>query len=412
MRRSARSALPALAASLALFAVPLAAQTSDPAGAAAAPGAAASAPAATLRGVYFTETGCSHCDAFLYAGKARLEKERSIVLELETHDILSDAGYALCERMLAEAGLSFTSFPVLFIGGAVYRGSTAIETELGGDIDAYLASGTWPVRPADRAASSALPAAGSPEEPGSAARKTIEGSALLAAALPVLFAGLLDGINPCAFSTLLFFLSFVSLRKKRKEAVLATGLAFIAGVFAVYFLLGLGLLASLRTFLSAGRATLYLNAAVSAAAAVLAVLSLRDAVRARAGTPEDATLKLPKGLQGASHTVIRRFAGGQAGVALAALAGGAVSLIELACTGQIYLPTLAYLNRTAFSSRSAVLLVVYNLAFVLPLVLVFALFYLGLTHERIQAWYRRRIALVRLLTALFFVAMGALVWIV
>ena len=381
-----------------LLAAPAMAESADSAGSS---GPAESA-AAVIRGIYFTETGCSHCDAFLYAGKARLEQSRSIALELETHDILSEDGYALCERMLADAGLAFTHYPVLFIGTSVYRGSTAIERDFAADLDTYLASGVWPARP--KAAEGPTPG------PATTARLGIEGGAFFAAALPVLLAGLLDGVNPCAFSTLLFFLSFVSLRKKRKEAVLSTGLAFIAGVFIAYFFLGFGLLASLRTFLSAGRASFWLNVAVSAAAAILAVLSLRDAIRARAGRVEDSTLKLPKGLREMSHAVIRRFAGSKAGIALAVLAGGTVSLIELACTGQIYLPTLAYLNRTAFSSRSAILLLTYNLAFVLPLILVFALFYLGLTHDRIQSWYRRRIAAVRFVTAVFFVAMGVLVW--
>jgi cytochrome c biogenesis protein CcdA/glutaredoxin len=354
--------------------------------------AAPSLAALELRGVYFTETGCSHCDAFLYAGKARLEQERSVTIALETHDILSDSGYALCVKMLAERGLPFTSFPVLFIEGAVYRGSTAIEQNLGRDIEAFKKDGVWPAATTS-----------TKNEP--------TGAAFVAAAIPVLLAGLLDGINPCAFSTLLFFLSFVSLRKKRREAVLFTGLAFISGVFVAYFLIGFGLLASLRAALSAGRFSIYLNSAVTAAAVVLVVLNLRDARRAYLGEVEESTLKLPKPLRDASHSVIRRFSSGPAGIVAAALAGAAVSLIELACTGQIYLPTIAYLNRTAFTSHSLALLLAYNLAFVLPLVLVFALFYFGLTHQRIQDWYRRRIVLVRLLSAAFFLAMGGLVWI-
>lgn len=356
--------------------------------------AAAQVPNVELRGVYFTETGCSKCDAFLLSGLARLEEHYGIRLTLETHDILSVQGYALCESMLADRGLKFTTFPVLFIGNNAYRGSSAVEAGIRLEIEYYLKHASY------------RPALSESLAPGAAA------VGFTAAFLPVFAAGLLDGINPCAFSTMLFFLSFVGLRRKERRGVALTGLGFIAGVFVAYFFLGFGLLSALRTFLSAGRFSLYLNAAISATAAVMATLSLRDAVAARRGAPEDSVLQLPGFLKRAGHAVIRRFSVLPLYILGAAITGILVSFIELACTGQIYLPTLAYMNRAAFSSYSLALLFAYNLAFILPLSAVFVLYLLGTGHERLREWYRRRLALVRVLSALFFLSLGILVWVV
>lgn len=350
-----------------------------------------------LRGVYFTETGCGHCDAFLTSGAAKLEEAYGVRLILEKHDILSVQGYALCESMLADRGLKFTAFPVLFMGNNAYRGSAAVEAGIRGEIEHYLKHASY--RPA-------LSEAPAPAASGAAA------AGFTAAFLPVFAAGLLDGINPCAFSTMLFFLSFVGLRRKERRGVALTGLGFIAGVFAAYFFLGFGLLSALRTFLSAGRFSLYLNAAISAAAAIMAALSLRDAAAARRGAPEDSVLQLPGFLKRAGHAAIRRFSVLPLYVLGAALTGILVSFIELACTGQIYLPTLAYMNRAAFSSYSLALLFAYNLAFILPLSAVFALYLLGTGHDRMREWYRRRLVLVRVLSALFFLSLGILVWVV
>lgn len=343
-----------------------------------------------LEGVYFTETGCNHCDVFLYKEKPQLESTYSLALNLTTYDILSTDGYKRCVDMLADRGLSFTVFPVLFIGNNVYRGNKSIETNLGMELEYYLAHGTW--RPT--VVESTVPT----------------GSAFVASAATVLFAGLLDGINPCAFSTMLFFLSFMALRHKNKISLLFVALAFILTVFATYFIIGLGLLSALRTFFSAQRFSVYLDILVSLVAVIFAGLNIRDGVLASRGKVEDSVLQLPPSFKRLGHGLIRHFDFLPLYILGAAVSGFLISFVELACTGQIYLPTLAYMNQSAFSSRSLVLLSIYNLAFVFPLTLVFLLFFFGLRHETIRRWYGKRMVLVRILSAVFFLALGALVW--
>lgn len=55
-------------------------------------------------------------------------------------------------------------------------------------------------------------------------------------------AGLLDGVNPCAFATIIFLLSYLQVTRKTPREIAQIGIAYILGVFTAYFVIGLGLL--------------------------------------------------------------------------------------------------------------------------------------------------------------------------
>ncbi|HUW70647.1 MAG TPA: cytochrome c biogenesis protein CcdA [bacterium] len=354
---------------------------------------ATNAEAPVLEAVYFGEVGCDHCDVFLYSQKQALEARYGVTLRLSNYDILKADDYALCVQMLKPFAQAFRTFPVLFIGNNAYQGNAAIDASLGAEIQYYLDHSTY--RPRLQVEVHASTAAS-----GFTARFT-----------PVFLAGLLDGINPCAFSTLLFFLSYLTMRQTSRWVTLATGIVFIASVFAVYVMLGMGLLSGFRAIMGFRHAGLIINVVISALAVVMGMASIRDALRARAGAPDDAVMKLPDFLARSTRLLIRTTSTWSAMLMTSAITGAGVSILELACTGQIYLPTLAFINRTNRTGISVLLLLTYNTAFILPLLLLFVVFFFGTTHERIRRWYRDRIFLVRALTACFFFAMAALIWI-
>lgn len=355
---------------------------------------AASAQTPVLDAVYFGEIGCDHCDVFLYSQRASLEARHGVTLRLVPHDILKPDDYALCVQMLAPFAQEFRTFPVLFMGNNVYQGNDAIDANIDDEIVYYLGHATYRPRVTPHPAMSSAPA-------GFTARFA-----------PVFLAGLLDGINPCAFSALLFFLSYMTMRRRSRAMALAAGTVFVASVFAVYFMLGLGLLSGLRAIMGFRYAGLISNSIISVLAVIMGLASVRDALRARAGNPGDAVMKMPEVLSRSTRLLIRTTSTWTAALTSSAIAGAGVSLLELACTGQIYLPTLAFINRTNRTGTSILLLLAYNTAFVLPLLLLFAVFFLGTSHERIRSWYRGKIFMVRVLTACFFFAMAALIWLV
>ena len=88
-----------------------------------------------------------------------------------------------------------------------------------------------------------------------------------------------------------------------------------------------------------------------------------------------------------------------------------VSLLELACTGQVYLPTIIYvLGIPGLRTKAHLYLLLYNLMFIVPLLIVFVISYLGATSEQLNAFLKKNTAVIKLLTALMFFGMAALLW--
>lgn len=218
-------------------------------------------------------------------------------------------------------------------------------------------------------------------------------------------AGLLDGVNPCAFATIVFLLSYLQIARRTPREILAVGGAFIAAVFIAYLLVGLGLarlLGEIAVFRIAGNV---LNYALAALAVIVAVLSFRDARLAADGRLGDMTLQLPLFLKEQIRTVIRSGARARNFVIAAFLAGLFISLLELACTGQVYLPTIQFMLRSG--QRDAFgLLLLYNAAFIVPLVVVFILAWTGMRSDALMAFQKRHTALTKALTGGLFLALA------
>ena len=137
--------------------------------------------------------------------------------------------------------------------------------------------------------------------------------------------------------------------------------------------------------------------------AVLAVFSLVDFLKARRGQIGDMRLNLPHTLRMRINAVIRRGRGSQALIGGSFVTGIVVSMLELACTGQVYLPTIIFIvSQPQIRARAVSFLVLYNLLFIVPLVVVFALVYYGTTSKQLTHFLQRRAAAVKLgLTVLF-----------
>jgi cytochrome c biogenesis protein CcdA len=137
---------------------------------------------------------------------------------------------------------------------------------------------------------------------------------------------------------------------------------------------------------------------------VFAGLSVYDFTKIRAGMPTEILLQLPIGLKKSIHTAIRTR------VRTVTLAGSSlalgflVSVFEFACTGQVYLPTLAYLVRGR--TRALPLLLLYNFGFIVPLLAVFAAAYFGVGSKRIAGLFQRHMAAVKIGLALFFLCLA------
>lgn len=236
--------------------------------------------------------------------------------------------------------------------------------------------------------------------------------------LAVLSAGLVDGVNPCAFTVLVFFISFLTFVGYSRRQIMILGSFFILAVFITYIIIGVGLfefLYRLETFYFISH-IVYIATAIIAL--LLAVVNLYDYwIFKKTGDPERTKLKLPAMVKQRIHKVIREqtdarskpgLSASRLKLAFAALSSGfAVSILESICTGQMYLPTIIYvLGFTKFKLRALGLLLLYNFMFILPLVAVFIFGLLGMTSEKFSRLASRHLAKVKIITSAVFFGLG------
>ncbi len=126
----------------------------------------------------------------------------------------------------------------------------------------------------------------------------------------------------------------------------------------------------------------------------------------RRGRPAEILLQLPSLLKRQIHSSIRSQvrAAGLAGSSL--VLGFLVSVFEFACTGQVYLPTLAWLVRTGPGPATLGLLLLYNVCFILPLLAVFGASWLGASSGRITGLFQAHMGKVKLALAAVFAALA------
>jgi cytochrome c biogenesis protein CcdA len=231
--------------------------------------------------------------------------------------------------------------------------------------------------------------------------------------LQVIFAGLVDGLNPCAFATLIFFVSYLAASQRKGHEVLLAGGAFTLGVFIAYMAVGLGFYKVIdmvqEVFPLAERLSRWVYGLTAVLCAGLAVFSFFDYLKARQGEIEDMSLSLPDKLRKRVRSVIRSGQRARSYVLAMFTTGLIVSLLELACTGQIYLPTIIFMtSEPGLRTRGTLFLALYNLVFILPLVVVFVLTYFGTTSLELGLFFKRRTATVKLVTTLVFASLA--VW--
>ncbi len=229
--------------------------------------------------------------------------------------------------------------------------------------------------------------------------------------IEVITSGLGDGINPCAFATSLFLISYLLMRHRRRREIAAIGGAFCLGVFGTYLLFGIGLsfLIDFLNRFSWVKSGLYILFAVISA--VLSVLHLRDAlIYRKTGKASDMDMGLSKETHRGIHSKIREFMGHQSWLMIpaAVVLGAVVSSMEFACTGQIYLPTLIAINSAGVNAKSFSLLLLYNICFILPLLVVTGLALFGTGLKAVTTWAQNNVFSTKVSMAAIFAVIAVI----
>ncbi len=357
---------------------------------------AAGPPAPDIHAYYFTAPLCPSCTRAHNLLKQMVGADPQV--KVHVVNVFLPDQYELAEALLTVAGIPGRDLPVgpaLLVGHTfVDRGQFTRET-VQSALAAYRTTG------APDLFAQALPLKGH-------ARQTLPLQYRRFGMLPFVLAGLLDGINPCAFATLVFLLSYLGMMGTRGRSLAGLWLAFALGVFLAYFAFGVLLLQALYLLDALPLVHRVLLAAMGAVCLGFACQSWRDHRALQRGDTRAVKLQLPLALKQQSHALIRR--GVRAGLIYPAsvLLGAAVSCLELACTGQVYVPALIYMMSVPGLRASGMTwLLAYDLMFVLPLLVLLALVLRGLSSQRLRALAEAQAARTKLALAVFFVLCAA-----
>lgn len=210
----------------------------------------------------------------------------------------------------------------------------------------------------------------------------------------VLGSAAIDSINPCAIGVLILMISVILGNQKSVGQMLLLGGFYILAIFTTYLLAGLGLLyflAAIPLFV-----TEYISIFVGAIIVLLGLVEIKDYF----WYGEGFSLRIPVMFTDKIHKMARNVS-----VPGVILTGAFVAGVELPCTGAPYLAIITILS-TNFNLSAFLMLVLYNIVFVLPLILILILVAGGTQLPAIKQWKQETRGLMRLAIGLLLVALG------
>lgn len=320
---------------------------------------------------YFYGIGCPHC-----ATVSEYFEENDIYEKypLEKKEIYQNKeNAALFNEVMEERGVPVfqRGVPTVVMGDKVIVGDAPIINNFEEEANKYLG--------------------GEPQEPKKEEKKETAGGLTLPI---VLGASIVDAINPCAFAVLILLMTAILAAGTSKQA-LKSGLAFASSIFISYFLMGLGLYKAISL---TGGLTGTILKGLGVLAIILGILNLKDWLWYGKGflmeVPMSWRPKLKK-LIGSVTTPVGAF-----------FVGFLVSLFLLPCTSGPYIVILGLLAQNVLNQQALFYLFIYNLVFVLPMVIITILVYKGLDVKKAEEERQKRLKVLHLIAGVILILMG------
>ncbi|MBI4018660.1 MAG: hypothetical protein HY364_00215 [Candidatus Aenigmarchaeota archaeon] len=210
----------------------------------------------------------------------------------------------------------------------------------------------------------------------------------------VITTALIDSINPCAIGVLILMLSVLVSAKQDVRKLLLLGGVYISSVLVVYFLAGLGLMyffASIPLAL-----TEYISIAVGLFIILAGLLEIKDYF----WYGKWLSLTIPPFLAKKLHNY-----SSNATIPGVIFLGAFVSAVELPCTGAPYLAIITMLSQY-FDFTALMMLLLYNIIFVSPLIVILLLVASGKKLYDVKKWKEDNRGAMRLFIGVMLIAMG------
>src|SRR3990167_122995 len=212
----------------------------------------------------------------------------------------------------------------------------------------------------------------------------------------VLIAAILDSVHPCSFSILLITIAFLFGLQMSRKKIIQIGGTYIVGIFAAYFLIGLGILRVLHIF----NTPHFMGKLGAGLLITFGVLNLLN----RFFPNFPIKLKIPT----VSHVWMGKLME-KASLPAAFGLGFLVGLCQFPCMGGPYLMVIGLLRDQVTYLSGFGYLFLYNLILIVPLAVVLWITSDRLVVDRMQEWKRTRIQSVRLWAGIAMIILGLLI---
>lgn len=212
----------------------------------------------------------------------------------------------------------------------------------------------------------------------------------------ILVSGFLDGINPCAFAVLLFFIAFLFTIRKTKARIFATGIVYIAAIYIAYFLIGLGLF---QAIVISGAPHLMAKIG-SGLVIILGLINIINYFFPRFPIK----LKIPQFTKETLEKWMHKST-----LPAAFVLGILVGLCTFPCSGGIYVAVIALLAAKATYLKGLGYMTIYNFMFILPLLIILFGASNKYVTEKMTNWEQSKSKSMRLWSGVIMVALGLII---
>lgn len=206
------------------------------------------------------------------------------------------------------------------------------------------------------------------------------------------FAGLADGINPCAIGMMLFLLGYLIIFADQKQKVLPIGLTYVATVFTTYFIIGLILYSSVNSFLANpiySKISDIIKVILAEVLILAGLINLKDYLLPG---DEGFSLGIPKRVQPLLNKLVEKGS-----IPTTVVLGVLVTVFETPCSLPIYVGTLKLLSQQTNQGWQVFASIgLYNILFVLPLIIILILIAKGVDLIKLKEWEHRNRSLMKL----------------
>ena len=312
-------------------------------------------------------------------------KNGSVRVELVYHDTLQDKNNILLVKYNNYFNIKEDKFklvPAIFIGDKALIGQEEIEEKLEDTLNYYFKNFSEY----------------KDHDVSTASNKVISMTTT-----GIILAGLIDGINPCSIAMMLFFISYITMNKSSdRNNILYLGISFSLGTFLAYFGIGIGLFKFLHLFKGIKNIMKIFYLALAIMGLYISIINIQDYKSIKSGKEENIKNQLNKQTKRKIHNIIKKQSNQKLIYITGFFTAFLISFLEFFCTGQVYLPVITCMINNSKELNYILLLLLYNLAFITPLLLITLLIHLGKEVIDVSTVLYTRLHIIKIVGAVFF----------